>query len=70
MLAGAARGLRRRAGLEVFTALTGELQLVAKIRQGLDDDSFDQAFAAGSRLNRDASVAAIHEARGAIVRAS
>jgi tetratricopeptide (TPR) repeat protein len=70
MLAGAARGLRRRAGLEVFTALTGEVQLVAQIRQALDADTFDRAFAAGSRLNRDAAVEAIREGRGAVVRAS
>ena len=70
MLAGAARGLRRRAGLEVFTALTGEARLVAQIREALDADSFDRAFAAGSRFNRDSALEAIHETRSAIVRAS
>jgi tetratricopeptide (TPR) repeat protein len=70
ILAGAARGLRRRAGLEVFTALTGDVQIVAQIRQALDSDSFDRAFVAGSRLNRDQALAAIHDARGALAQAS
>jgi hypothetical protein len=69
-LAGAARGLRRRAGLEVFTALTGEVQLVVAVRQALDADSFDRAYAAGSRLNRDEALVAIHEAQGTMARAS
>ncbi|HEY2656053.1 MAG TPA: DUF4062 domain-containing protein [Solirubrobacteraceae bacterium] len=69
-LAGAARGLRRRAGLEVFTAITGDLQLVSQIRQALDDDRFDRAFTAGSRLHRHQALAAIHQAQGTVARAS
>jgi hypothetical protein len=70
LLSGAAGGLRRRAGLEVFTALTGEVWLVDEIRQALDADSFDRAFAAGSRLNQDEAVTAIHDGRRPIDRAS
>jgi tetratricopeptide (TPR) repeat protein len=70
MLAGAARGLRRRAGLEVFTALTGGDQLLAQIRQALDADSFDRASAAGARLNQHQALAAIHQVRSSIARAS
>jgi hypothetical protein len=70
MLAGAAGGLRRRAGLEVFTALTGEVHLVGQIQQALDPDSFDREFAAGARLNQHDAVAAIQETRGAVARAS
>ena len=47
LLAGAANSLRRRAGLQVFTSLTGEVQMVAQIRQALEADRFDQAFGAG-----------------------
>jgi ATP/maltotriose-dependent transcriptional regulator MalT len=66
ILAGAARGLRRRAGLEVFTALTGDVQLVAQIRQALDASTFDRAFTAGSRLNQHQALAAVHQRRGAM----
>jgi hypothetical protein len=62
--------MRRRAGLEVFTALTGDLQLVAQIQRALDPDTFDRAFAAGSRLSRDQALAVIHEEQGATARAS
>ena len=59
MLAGAANGLRRRAGLEVFTALTGEVLLVGQIRQALEADRFDRAFAAGLRLKQQQAVALV-----------
>ena len=59
MLAGAANGLRRRAGLEVFTALTGEVLLVGQIRQALEADRYDRAFAAGLRLNQQQAVALV-----------
>jgi ATP/maltotriose-dependent transcriptional regulator MalT len=70
MLAGAAGGLRRRAGLEVFTALTGEVQLVAQIRDALDPQSFAQSFAAGSRLNQHQALAAIPKAPDTSARTS
>ena len=58
LLAGAARSLRRRAGLQVFNSLTGEVELLAQIRQALDADSFDEAFTAGSELDQEEAVAA------------
>jgi hypothetical protein len=38
--------------------------MVAQIRQALDVDRFDQAFAAGARLNRREVVAAVRDPRG------
>jgi tetratricopeptide (TPR) repeat protein len=64
LLAGAAGSLRRRAGLQVFNSLTGEVELVAQIRQGLQEDSFDDAFAAGARLEQPEAVAAARNLRG------
>jgi predicted ATPase len=70
LLAGAANSLRRRAGLQVFTSLTGEVQMVAQIRQALEADRFDQAFGAGSRLGQQEAVAAVRDHRGAAGRES
>jgi predicted ATPase len=56
-LAGAAGGLRRRAWLQVFSSLTGEVELVAQIRHALEVDRFDQAFASGLRLKQRQAVA-------------
>ncbi|HET8872265.1 MAG TPA: AAA family ATPase, partial [Gaiellaceae bacterium] len=67
LLAGAAGGLRRREGLEVFTTLTGEAWIVDLIRQALAADSFDRAFAAGSRLNLREAVAVAGERRNATI---
>jgi tetratricopeptide (TPR) repeat protein len=60
LLAGAAEGLRRRAGFSTWPMLRrGEAELAAQIRQALGDDRFGQAFAAGSRLSQQEAVAAI-----------
>ena len=60
LLAGAAEGLRRRAGFSTWPMLRrGEAQLAAQIRQALGDDRFGRAFAAGSRLSQQEAVAAI-----------
>jgi hypothetical protein len=57
LLAGAAEGLRRRAGLRVWPALRhSEDELVAQIRQTLGGSQFDQAFSAGSRLTQRQAV--------------
>jgi predicted ATPase/class 3 adenylate cyclase len=62
LLAGAAEGLRSRAGFSTWPTLRqGEAQLAAQIRQALGEDRFDQAFAAGSRLSQQDAVAAIRE---------
>jgi len=60
LLAGAAEGLRRRAGISAWPMLRrGEAELAAQIRQAVGDDRFGQAFAAGSRLTQQEAVAAI-----------
>ena len=60
LLAGAAEGLRRRAGFSTWpTVRRGEAELTAQIRQALGDDRFGQVFAAGSRLSQQEAVAAI-----------
>jgi tetratricopeptide (TPR) repeat protein len=62
LLAGAAEGLRRRAGFSTWPMLRrGEAQLTAQIRQALGGDRFGQAFAAGSRLSQQEAVAAIRD---------
>ena len=70
LLAGAAGGLRRRAGMQVFTSLTGEVQMVARIREALEANRFDKAFAAGSVLGREEAVAAVRDYRGVARRTS
>jgi predicted ATPase len=62
LLAGAAEGLRRRAGFSTWPMLRqSEALLAAQIRQALGDDRFGQAFAAGSRLSQQEAVAAIRD---------
>jgi predicted ATPase len=56
-LAGAAEGLRRRAGLRVWPTLRHvETELVAELRQALGAERFDQAFSAGSGLSQRGAV--------------
>jgi predicted ATPase/class 3 adenylate cyclase len=65
LLAGAAEGLRDRAGFRTWPVLRrGEAELAAQIRQALGDDRFGQAFAAGSRLSQQEAVAAIRDRPG------
>jgi hypothetical protein len=64
LLVGAAEGLRRRVGLRAWPShRRGEAELVAKVRQALGADRFDQVFNAGSRLNRRQAVAAARDRR-------
>jgi predicted ATPase/class 3 adenylate cyclase len=59
LLAGAAEGLRRRAGVLAWPILRpGDADLVAQVRQALGADRFDQVFAAGARLTQREAVAA------------
>jgi len=58
-LAGAAEGLRRRAGLRVWPTLRhAEAELVAQLRQTLGAERFDQAFSSGSGLSQREAVTA------------
>ncbi|HEV8167559.1 MAG TPA: hypothetical protein VGR74_24460, partial [Actinomycetota bacterium] len=64
LLVGAAEGLRQRVGLRPWPMLRpGEDRLLARIRQVLGEDGFDQVFAAGTRLSRQEAVAALRDRR-------
>ena len=66
LVAGAAEGLRRRAGLRTWPILRpGEADLVAQVRQALGADRFDQGFAEGTRLTQREAVAAASDGHGA-----
>jgi len=65
LLAGAAQGLRSRAGFSTWPMLRrSEAELAAQIRQALGDDRFGQAFAAGTALSQQEAVAAVRDQRG------
>jgi hypothetical protein len=71
LLAGAAEGLRRRAGQQVWPTLRWERdELVAQVRQALGAERFDQVFADGARLNQREALAAVRDRRGASTEAS
>ena len=62
LLAGAAQGLRSRAGFSTWPMLRrSEAELAAQIRQALGDDRFGQAFAAGTALSQQEAVAAVRD---------
>jgi predicted ATPase/class 3 adenylate cyclase len=62
LVAGAAEGLRRRAGLQVWPILRPEeAEVVAQVRQALGAGRFDQVFAAGARLTQREAVAAARD---------
>jgi predicted ATPase len=66
LLAGAAEGLRRRAGLRAWpTAQRGPAEPVAQVREALGAERFDQVFVAGVRLNQRDAVAAVRDQRRA-----
>jgi hypothetical protein len=65
LLAGAAEGLRRRAGLRPWPSLRqGELELLGTIRHELDAARFDDVFTAGTRLRQQEAVSMIQRWRG------
>ena len=66
LVAGAAEGLRRRAGLRAWPILRQvEAELVVQVRQALGTDRFARVFAAGTRLTQRDAVAAARDQRGA-----
>jgi hypothetical protein len=66
LLAGAAEGLRRRAGLRVWPILRPEeAKVVAEVRQALGAGRFDQVFATGTRLTQQEAVAAARDRHSA-----
>jgi len=67
-MAGAAEGLRRRAGLRAWPVLRqGDAELAAKVRQALGPGRFDQVFAAGTRLTQQEAVAAARDRHSASI---
>jgi tetratricopeptide (TPR) repeat protein len=68
LAAGAADGLRRRAGLRTWPMLRrGEAELVTQIRQALGAERFDQVFASGAGLSqREAAAAVRRRPEGAV----
>jgi tetratricopeptide (TPR) repeat protein len=59
LLAGAAEGMRRRAGLGAWPMLRpSEATLVGQIRQALSMDRFERVYEAGTRLSQREAVAA------------
>jgi tetratricopeptide (TPR) repeat protein len=66
LLAGAAEGLRRRAGISAWPILRQEeADLVAEARQALGAGRFGQVFAAGARLTQREAVAAARDRHSA-----
>ncbi len=66
LLAAAAEGLRRRAGLQAWPVLRrGEAELVTQIREALGASGFDEKYAAGARLSRREAVAVVRDRPGA-----
>ncbi len=66
LLAAAAEGLRRRAGLQAWPVLRrGEAELVTQIREALGASSFGEKYAAGAQLSRREAVAAARDRPGA-----
>ena len=64
LLAGAAEGLRRRAGLRVWPTLRpGEEELMTQVRQTLGAERFDQAFSARAGLTQQQAVAIVRDQR-------
>jgi hypothetical protein len=60
MALGAADGLRKRAGLKAWPSTRpGEAELIERVAQEIDAEVFDQAFAAGSELNRREAIALV-----------
>jgi hypothetical protein len=62
LLAAAAEGVRRRAGLRPWPAVKqAEGELAAQVRQALGADRFDELSAAGARLSQRQAVAAVKD---------
>jgi ATP/maltotriose-dependent transcriptional regulator MalT len=66
LLAAAAEGLRKRAGLQVWPVQRrGEAELVSQIRQALGASAFHEKYAAGAQLSRWEAVAIVQDRPGA-----
>jgi tetratricopeptide (TPR) repeat protein len=63
LLAGAAEGVRQRAGLRVWPWPPQEGDRLAEIRRALGADRFDELFAEGTQLSQREAVAAVARVR-------
>jgi predicted ATPase len=71
VLAGAANGIRQRAGLQPWPiSRQAEADLVAEVSQALGTDLFSQIFAEGEQLSRHDAMAEIRDWRPALTQAS
>ena len=71
LLAGAADGLRRRAGLRAWPALRqSEADLLSHIRDEIGADRFDQVYQTGERLSQLEALATLPNVQSATPRAS
>jgi len=71
LLAGAAEGLRQRAGVRACPMVRrGEAQLVAQAREALGTECFDEMFDGGGRLNQREAVAIVRDRPGGSTRVS
>jgi predicted ATPase len=71
LLAGAADGLRQRAGVRAWPVLRRpEAELLAQVRQALGAEGLDRVFAAGSRLSQREALTAARSPRNAGTQAS
>jgi predicted ATPase len=62
LMAGAAQGLLKRAGLRAWPMLRrGEAELEARVRDALGEDRFEQLFATGSQLKQQEALAALND---------
>ena len=62
LLAGAAEGLRRRAGISAWPMLRrGEAELAARVRDALGAERFEQLFETGSQLKQHEALAAVRD---------
>jgi hypothetical protein len=60
LIAGAAEGLLKRAGLRAWPMLRrGEAELEARVRDALGEDRFERLFATGSQLKQQEALAAL-----------
>jgi hypothetical protein len=63
LLAGAAEGLRRRAGLRPWPRTQGQVELATRIRDALGSGRSGEVYAAGGRLTQREAVAAAQSQR-------
>lgn len=65
---GAADGLRKRIGLRTWPSMRpGEVAILGKVKEAVDPQDFDAAFASGSLLTRREAIAFVREGTSPIL---